>query len=529
MIVIRNFSDAWLKESWATYTSALWFEDQLGRDAFDYDMYLNAQRYFRETGQYIRPIVTRTVNHTWQLFDSHLYPGGAWRIHMIRKMLGDEIFWEAVQDYVMTYVGMTVETVDFQRKFEEHTGRSLQQFFDQWVLEANGFPDLRVKFSYDITQGRGTFSIEQQQAKEEEDHVFIFDLDLAVWDGSSYQIKTVHISQKKQEFTLPLPEKPHHVRLDPEQKILFRLAFECEDELLVNQLQSPDIVGRIIAAEQLIKGGKRKHMESIAGFVRQEPFYGVRERVYRALGESNSRFAIPILVEQLKMEQDDRVLADLARYAGKYRDERILNALKTFLNRDLPPYACANALESLGLQRDEAVADLLLEYTQDEGWRGIARAGAYKGLAKLRREDDLDLFLNAVRYGNELEDIRRDVIGALADLGQWLGKKDQTKVKEALVDLLRDCDFRIRLTAARGLQTMKAKETITELRALKGLHAAQEQVAIEKIIKAIQKSSKEDEAVKSLNEKIEKFEEKIAKLDEEVQKLKQEQSKERTV
>ena len=87
---------------------------------------------------YARPIVTRTYSSSWSMYDDHLvgrwvdgwlsgwvgrlssslpifcflihplthppthsqYPGGSCRLHMLRKLLGDEVFWRAVKVYV---------------------------------------------------------------------------------------------------------------------------------------------------------------------------------------------------------------------------------------------------------------------------------------------------------------------------------------------------------------------------------------------------------------------------------------------
>ena len=44
-----------------------------------YKLHLDAEHYIAEAdGQYLRPIVTRHYNSSWDLFDNHLYPGGAW-------------------------------------------------------------------------------------------------------------------------------------------------------------------------------------------------------------------------------------------------------------------------------------------------------------------------------------------------------------------------------------------------------------------------------------------------------------------
>jgi hypothetical protein len=46
--------------------------------------------------------------------ESHLYPGGAWRIHMLRKLVGEEAFWGGVKEYVATNMHKLVETGNAQ-------------------------------------------------------------------------------------------------------------------------------------------------------------------------------------------------------------------------------------------------------------------------------------------------------------------------------------------------------------------------------------------------------------------------------
>ena len=81
------------------------------KEAEDYDLHVNARTYFEETDErYVRPIVTRTYNSSWDLFDAHLYPGGAWRLHMLRRLVGDAAFWAATTASLATYSGRVVET-----------------------------------------------------------------------------------------------------------------------------------------------------------------------------------------------------------------------------------------------------------------------------------------------------------------------------------------------------------------------------------------------------------------------------------
>jgi aminopeptidase N len=62
-----------------------------------------------------------------------VYQKGAYVLHLLRRELGDELFWKAIAEYTRASAGRSVRTDDFQRAVERATGRSLTAFFKQWV------------------------------------------------------------------------------------------------------------------------------------------------------------------------------------------------------------------------------------------------------------------------------------------------------------------------------------------------------------------------------------------------------------
>ena len=92
-VVCRDFAHAWLKEGWATYMESVWLGDTVGEDALHLQMYEESLHYRNEAdNRYVRPIMTRQFNSSFQMYDGHLYPGAAWRVHMLRHMLGEGDF-----------------------------------------------------------------------------------------------------------------------------------------------------------------------------------------------------------------------------------------------------------------------------------------------------------------------------------------------------------------------------------------------------------------------------------------------------
>ena len=63
--------------------------------------------------------------------------------HMIRKIIGDQSFFEALRQVIREKGGQKANWEDFQFAFEKNSGQKLQWFFDQW-LDRTGIPDLTL-------------------------------------------------------------------------------------------------------------------------------------------------------------------------------------------------------------------------------------------------------------------------------------------------------------------------------------------------------------------------------------------------
>ena len=518
-IVCRDYAHAWLKESWATYMEQCWLEDNVSLDTRDYLYFVDSHSYFKEADErYKRPIVTRHFKSSWQMYDNHLYPGGACRLHTLRSELGDAVFWTAVRDYVQRYNGKVVETDHFRHVMEEHSGRSLGQFFDQWFFTA-AYPDLKVTFSYDSKNKQGSFEIEQKQVDQEQNiPAFILKTDLSwVIDGQTSTVP-VKLEKEKQVFIFDMPSEPEQVRFDPQGKILHKLEFNPGSTILRKQLtDDPTVTGRILAAKELVKSGKRNNIQAVVDAYAAESFWGVRQEMAEALAECNNETAVKGLAAIVAQEQDPKILGPIIQAAGEFRDKRITEALTARVEQGLPYFAASKAYHALGNQREQAPLDLLLAASLQSGYNGIAQSGAVRGLAASRRLEAVDPLLNLVGYGNSSNRVRPSAVSALADIGQGQEKARRDQIIEKLTDLLRDPWYNVGMAAASGLQTMEASEAIPALEAFSQNLSYQDQVVIEKIIGGLRSTDKVDGS--AVKKQVEELRETIRKLEDRVENL----------
>ena len=511
-VVIRHFEHAWLKESWAVYMETCWFEDTAGRALADYSLWLNAEAYFKEVAtRYARPLVTRTYDSSWRMFDMHTYPGGAWRIHMLRRALGDAAFWAAVSDYLGTYADRVVETDDFRRKLEEHSGRNLTRFFDEWVA-APGHPQLKASWSHDAEQERGTLAIEQTQRDEAAGiGLFAFTLPILWVDAAGEHRATLEVEATRHELVVETSGRVERVEIDPDQDALFALQFDPGEDLCERALKdSPSIRSRIQAARALIATGRRSALAKLENALQEEPFWGVRAEVAKALGESRATPAIGSLARLLLAEQDDRAQFAFATAAGEMRSPELRAALLDYLQRPGPPRARGAAWASLGAQRNADDVERLRAAREEPSRHALVRAGAWRGFARLRVAGLLAELEAELPYGREGEESRVALIEAYGAAARLATREQREHAARVLADLLRDPKPRVRIQAATGLAGLGVPIDTGALAALKALHPAQDGPGIERLVRRARRG--ESDTITALRKELDELDDRCQRL-----------------
>ena len=207
-----------------------------------------------------------------------MYEKGSRTLHMLRQILGEEPFWRAIQTYTQRNQWREAITADLERAVEEATGRSMAQFFEQWLYKA-GHPEFQVRYAWDDGQHMAKLTVKQTQKVDEQTSLFVTPVDLGFMvperddvnaddADAKASLTTIRVTldQAEQTFYIPLPHRPLSVRFDQGAWLIKTLDFERPADLLRYQLShDPDVVGRIEAAEAL---GKLHDLQSIEALER---------------------------------------------------------------------------------------------------------------------------------------------------------------------------------------------------------------------------------------------------------------------
>lgn len=207
----------WLSEGFATYFTHLWVEATEGRAVLDERLQADRLAVMRYGRRRSAPIIDPSVRDFNQLLNANSYQKGSWVLHMLRRKIGDQAFWQGIRTYYRRYQLKNALTKDLRAVMEEVSGQDLQQFFDQWLRQP-GFPDLEVQWKILSSGNEVEVTVTQKQ-----DQLFTFPLTIRVADTELGDLgtKSVVISGRTQTVRVPFSGKAETLVLDPETDLLF--------------------------------------------------------------------------------------------------------------------------------------------------------------------------------------------------------------------------------------------------------------------------------------------------------------------
>ncbi len=517
-LTCKDWSHGWLNEGFATYMNAVYVEHFLGHDDFLYHLYQDEVNYKNE--EYRRAIVTNVYEYPAELFDRHLYEKGSRVLHMLRYEMGDDVFWSCISDYIKTYGGKSVDTYDLMNVFKENTGKSMEQFFDQWIFHA-GHPEIFVSQSYSPNDKTLTLKIEQQQKGENVPDEFSFPFDIAIYTKSERIIKRIRVNKKVEQFTFSFDEEPMAVVIDPENFILKDMKFERSKESLKYVLKNGErVMEKIDAIKNLAKIPSFDVIDSLADSV-FENHWSVASEAINALGSigtDNALVAIERIMEKYN-ELHPNVRISIAKSLGEFKNEKSFKLIMEIINNEKNDFVLSQAYWSLGKTRQRDAFEILKKGLDVSSWNEIVRIGAVKGLSELG-DEGCKLIKEYVKLGYN-QWLRSASAMALGNCGT--GKKE---IMETLCDLLKDYYLPVRRAAVNSLPKINLTDALGKMEAqfsmeMDGRMKREIRVAINSLLKG----KEESEEFKNLREKVEEMNKKINELTMKIENIEKEMKK----
>jgi aminopeptidase N len=218
LVTLKTWEDIWLNEGFATYSEVLFFERFLGVSPGD----LMSQGYDDGAvgGELGGTVIAENPDAPFDDTGA-IYEKGAWILHMLRHILGEQKFFEALNQYRSQYAFSNASTRDFQQVCEGFYGASLDWFFQQWI-HAPFRPIYKVTSDISSADPSGNYSvklvIKQKQAHDipgRAEPVYIMPLDVTIhYADGSRDTRVIQNDQRKQKYSFTVSKPPVDVVVD---------------------------------------------------------------------------------------------------------------------------------------------------------------------------------------------------------------------------------------------------------------------------------------------------------------------------
>lgn len=426
MLTCNGWRHLWLNEGFATYFTALWTEHEKGLDG--YRLYMDGQRrgfLSADSEESPRALVTTAWSRRGDGANAHVYTKGSSVLHMLRFIIGDELFKKSLATWAAQYRYQLVETRDLERVVAEVTGRGLEWFWQEWAY-MQGAPSIDFQDAFDAETKTLTLTIRQIQKVTPTTPVFKMPVDVYIgYENGSGDVKRIWIDAAENSYKFALAARPAFVHFDEGAWLAARVKHEQSAAALMAMAQrDPDVTGRRDACTALAKKLKAADntiapaiIRCLFDIIKSADHKDVRAAATAALKELECDGARDALIAALRSEEVS-VRRTAAEALGKFTKEKnitIMENLKLLCNSD-PAYGVQiAALRSLAAVAGADAWDTATGMMNFESERDTVRAGVLDVIQKLDAKKALPFLFNSAAVGKTYE-LRQTALNLLINI-----------------------------------------------------------------------------------------------------------------
>ena len=172
------------------------------------------------------------------------YDKGAMFFHMLRKEVGDVIFWNGLRDIFKQHLFSTVSWNNFRVTFESLSGKPLKTFFEQWI-NREGAPQFSLEDVHvQEIPSSGTWQIRGKIVQKPP--FYRLNLPIMLETDRKEFLKTISLENGITFFEIMADSVPQKLSVDPDVDI-FRKLSPSEIPATINSLKASDSVLVVLA------------------------------------------------------------------------------------------------------------------------------------------------------------------------------------------------------------------------------------------------------------------------------------------
>ena len=380
LVTTESWANLTLNEAFANYSEYLWNEHHYGSDQAALKLVAEMEGYFAESEEKQVNLIRFDYDDSEDMFDAHSYNKGGVILHMLRKHLGDEIFFKSLQAYLKKHAFESVEVHDLRLAFEQVSGEDLNWFFNQWFL-SKGHPDLSIDVDYSQPENI-LISITQLQDLTEFP-LFQFPVEVSWYEGKERKSKQLIVSEGQQFFAIENGVPIDLVYVDEGKNLLARRTQNLSNSQFLRQFKESHLgVARYEALDSLVSREAKEELMELLPLALRDSFWSIRENaLVHLLSVPELKTIIPGLEELVYdlVENDPKnsVRSAAIDVLGLWEPEKYATTFKRLANN--PSYLIAGAALMAMVQAEEIPMDpdLIETLARDHNFRIVIPVAEY--------------------------------------------------------------------------------------------------------------------------------------------------------
>jgi len=471
-VTCRNWNEIWLNESFATYFQCLYTEYAFGKDEFDYNILRNGNNAINTDSSVSRiPIYTREGH------GANSYDKGSVVLNMLRKLIGDDKFWKAVNIYITDNQFKSVSTQDFinavhkalDTKTLEMMPPDMRWFFDEWIYKA-GQPEFNVSYVFDKDTKELSLNVQQVQRL---DSSSVFKTPVPVRIVTSYGTvydRLINTDTSVKTFTFKLDDEPSYVLFNKGNSVLCKINFSKSKQDWLNQwLNSDNAIDKISAIIGMRNLTSDPNvLAALENALTKDSFWGVRNEAASVLGNANFYTALEILMAAYDKEPDSRVRRTILTSIAsvKKNSTELINInwlyskVKDLISKEQSYYAVADGISAISnILEKKNIYDAVIPYLSMDSHNEIIRRSVMAALDSSKDQRCLQIYMEYSEKGSTAK-LRN---AAISGFGNFL---DDQKVIDYLNNKLMEKTRSTQNTILNLLEKAKSTSSIPYLQEL---------------------------------------------------------------